>query len=101
MTLDLRSSLLAAAASCAPSVSPPPSHAPEPTVPAPAPASPQPSAFHYNETPNQYVKVDGVRLYQHLPHAQLVLYPDSGHGALFQYHDAFVRQVDAFLRTSL
>lgn len=40
-------------------------------------------------------------LFQHLPNAQLVLFPDSGHGALFQYHAAFVRQVDAFLRSSL
>ena len=40
-------------------------------------------------------------LFQHIPHAQLVLYPDSGHGSLFQYHDAFVRQVDTFLRSSL
>jgi pimeloyl-ACP methyl ester carboxylesterase len=40
-------------------------------------------------------------LFQHIPRAQLVLYPDSGHGALFQYHDAFVREVDAFLRSSL
>ena len=40
-------------------------------------------------------------LFQHIPNAQLVLYPDSGHAALFQYHDAFVREVDAFLRSSL
>lgn len=39
-----------------------------------------------------------IDLYQRLPHAQLVLYPDSGHGSLFQYHDAFVGQVDAFLK---
>jgi len=39
-------------------------------------------------------------LYRHLPGAQLVLYPDSGHAALFQYHDAFVREVDSFLRSS-
>jgi pimeloyl-ACP methyl ester carboxylesterase len=40
-------------------------------------------------------------LFQRIPRAQLVLYPDSGHGALFQYHDAFVQQVDRFLRSSL
>ena len=27
---------------------------------------------------------------QHLPDAELMLYPDSGHGALFQYPDLFV-----------
>lgn len=32
-----------------------------------------------------------------LGNAQLVLYPDSGHGALFQHHDAFVSHVRTFL----
>ena len=32
-----------------------------------------------------------------LSNAQLVLYPDSGHGALFQHHDLFVRHVRTFL----
>jgi hypothetical protein len=27
----------------------------------------------------------------------LVLYPDSGHGALFQYHEIFVSHVRTFL----
>jgi len=40
-------------------------------------------------------------LYKRIPRATLVLYPDSGHGALFQYHEAFVREVDAFLRSPL
>lgn len=40
-------------------------------------------------------------LFQHMQHAQLVLYPDSGHAALFQYHDAFVRETDTFLRSTL
>jgi len=34
---------------------------------------------------------------EHLPNAMLLTYPDSGHGALFQFHDAFVRQAEAFL----
>ena len=32
-----------------------------------------------------------------LSNAQLVLYPDSGHGALFQYHEMFVSHVRTFL----
>ena len=32
-----------------------------------------------------------------LPNAVLMTYPDSGHGALFQFHDSFTRQVEAFL----
>jgi pimeloyl-ACP methyl ester carboxylesterase len=36
-------------------------------------------------------------LAEHLPNAVLMTYPDAGHGALFQYHDAFSRQALAFL----
>ena len=42
---------------------------------------------------------NSITLFQHIPSAQLVLYPDSGHGALFQYHEQFVASVDTFLRT--
>jgi pimeloyl-ACP methyl ester carboxylesterase len=34
---------------------------------------------------------------EHLPNAVLLTYPDSGHGALFQFHDSFARQASAFL----
>lgn len=33
----------------------------------------------------------------HLPNAVLMTYPDSGHGALFQFHEPFTRQTSAFL----
>jgi pimeloyl-ACP methyl ester carboxylesterase len=42
-------------------------------------------------TINSYV------LFQQLPDARLLLYPDSGHGALFQYADEFVRDGLQFL----
>ncbi len=42
---------------------------------------------------------NSITLYQRIPSAQLVLYPDSGHGSLFQYHEQFVASVDTFLRT--
>jgi pimeloyl-ACP methyl ester carboxylesterase len=32
-----------------------------------------------------------------IPHAQLKLYPDAAHGFLFQHHEDFARDVDAFL----
>ncbi|GLK85920.1 alpha/beta hydrolase [Ancylobacter defluvii] len=36
-------------------------------------------------------------MFKALSNAQLVLYPDSGHGALFQHHELFVSQVRTFL----
>jgi pimeloyl-ACP methyl ester carboxylesterase len=40
---------------------------------------------------------NSYRLSANLPNAVLITYPDSGHGALFQFHDSFARQVSAFL----
>lgn len=37
-------------------------------------------------------------MYQILKNAQLVMYPDSNHGAIFQYADQFVAEADAFLK---
>ncbi|WP_333824582.1 alpha/beta fold hydrolase [Pinisolibacter sp.] len=34
---------------------------------------------------------------QRIPGAKLVLYPDAGHGGIFQYHDAFLKEAKAFL----
>jgi len=36
-------------------------------------------------------------MFKHLKNAQLILYPDSGHGALFQYSTLFVDHVVLFL----
>ena len=41
--------------------------------------------------------INSFILQQHLPNAQLVLYPDSSHGAHFQYPDLFVKHVRLFL----
>jgi pimeloyl-ACP methyl ester carboxylesterase len=38
-----------------------------------------------------------ITLYKQLKNAQLVLYPDSNHGSIFQYHDSFVNTADFFL----
>jgi pimeloyl-ACP methyl ester carboxylesterase len=42
-------------------------------------------------TENSYV------IFKHLRNAKLILYPDSGHGALFQYAEDFVYQTTRFL----
>jgi pimeloyl-ACP methyl ester carboxylesterase len=36
-------------------------------------------------------------LARRLPHAQLILYRDAGHGGIFQYHEEFVKEVLKFL----
>ncbi|KQM81808.1 alpha/beta hydrolase [Sphingomonas sp. Leaf23] len=40
---------------------------------------------------------NSATLADHIPGARLVLYPDAGHGGIFQYHDAFVGEAKAFL----
>ena len=42
-------------------------------------------------TTNSYI------LQQNLPNAQLIIYPDSAHGSLYQYPELFVRHVSTFL----
>ena len=41
--------------------------------------------------------VNSTDLARRLPNAELVLYPDAGHGGIFQYHEAFVRKAFEFL----
>lgn len=37
-------------------------------------------------------------MFQILKNAHLMMYPDSNHGAIFQYHDQFVNEVNNFLK---
>jgi pimeloyl-ACP methyl ester carboxylesterase len=41
--------------------------------------------------------INSYILSQRIPKAQLVVYPDSGHGSLFQYPSLFVFHVSPFL----
>ena len=41
--------------------------------------------------------VNSLILQQHLPNAELIIYPNSAHGAHHQYPELFVRDVSAFL----
>ncbi|GLK50000.1 alpha/beta hydrolase [Brevundimonas intermedia] len=40
---------------------------------------------------------NSIELAHRLPNAELVLYPDAGHGGIFQYHEAFVPKALKFL----
>ena len=41
--------------------------------------------------------VNSFILQQNLPHAQLILYPESNHGSHYQYLELFVQHVSIFL----
>lgn len=41
--------------------------------------------------------INSWHLQQHIPNAQLILYPDANHGSLYQYPERFVAHVDRFL----
>jgi hypothetical protein len=42
--------------------------------------------------------INSIALFRQLRNARLNLYPDSGHGALFQYANAFVDEGVQFLK---
>jgi pimeloyl-ACP methyl ester carboxylesterase len=41
--------------------------------------------------------INGFTLQQHLPNAQLIIYPDSSHAPFYQYPALFLDQVSRFL----
>jgi pimeloyl-ACP methyl ester carboxylesterase len=45
--------------------------------------------------------INSFNLAQRIPNAQLIIYPDSGHGAHFQYPDLFVAHARMFLEAKL
>jgi pimeloyl-ACP methyl ester carboxylesterase len=45
-----------------------------------------------------FYTINSFHLQQHLPNAQLIVYPDAAHGSLFQYPGLFVEHTNLFLR---
>src|SRR5262245_54377600 len=55
-------------------------------------------ALVVNGTHDEMIPVrNSYRLSESLPNAVLLVYPNSGHGSLFQFHESFTRQAAAFL----
>jgi pimeloyl-ACP methyl ester carboxylesterase len=44
--------------------------------------------------------INSFNLYQNIPNARLILFPDAGHGAIFQYTDLFLAEAIPFLAAS-
>ena len=45
--------------------------------------------------------INSVELARKLPHSELSIFPDAGHGAIFQDHSAFLDRPCDFCRTNL
>ena len=57
----------------------------------------QPVLVANGETDRMVPTKNSADLAERLPNAELVIYPDAGHGGIFQYHQKFVEQALAFL----
>ncbi len=49
------------------------------------------------ETMTSVPTINSFTLSQHIPHAQLIIYPDSGHASQSQYPDLFLSHARTFL----
>src|ERR1700694_5624319 len=69
---------------------------------APKPASldsiRQPVLVANGDTDVMVPSINSVELARKLPQAELSIFPDAGHGAIFQYHSAFLDQTLRFLQ---
>jgi len=57
----------------------------------------QPVLVLNGESDKMVPSKNSVDLDRRLPNSQLVLYPDAGHGGVFQFHEDFVKRALAFL----
>jgi pimeloyl-ACP methyl ester carboxylesterase len=59
----------------------------------------QPALIVHGSDDTMFPSINAYDMFKAMKNAQLILYPDSGHGALFQYPETFVAHCRTFLDT--
>lgn len=59
----------------------------------------QPTLIVHGSDDTMFPSINAYEMFKHMPNATLIIYPDSGHGALFQYPQTFVAHAKTFLDT--
>ncbi|MEA1648033.1 alpha/beta hydrolase [Nitrospirillum sp. BR 11164] len=57
----------------------------------------QPALIVHGSDDTMFPSINAYEMFKNTPDATLIIYPDSGHGALFQYPETFVSHVKTFL----
>lgn len=57
----------------------------------------QPTLIVHGSDDTMFPSINAYEMFKNMSNATLIIYPDSGHGALFQYPETFVSHVETFL----
>jgi pimeloyl-ACP methyl ester carboxylesterase len=57
----------------------------------------QPTLIVHGSDDTMFPSINAYQMFKNMSSATLIIYPDSGHGALFQYPETFVSHVETFL----
>ena len=57
----------------------------------------QPTLIANGDNDRMVPSVLSEDMHRRIPGSELIIYPDSGHGGIFQYHDEFAPAAAAFL----